>query len=113
MLDSINIIYAAILRHSAAQFAQACAHTFLALFIIVLLTFCCTGFTQFSPNAADFLSIATAETHQLCGCMTKGCTFHIQLNAFCHHPYTYSWVHREAQWLQRAAQRKQAPIHVL
>src|SRR5215204_6146344 len=79
-------------RHSSAFFRAAltgfCA--FLAMFgMLVFAAFGGTVVTKLRTDHTNFPCLAAAKTHELCGGITDGCTFHIQLNAACHHFYIF------------------------
>jgi hypothetical protein len=73
--------------HSPAFFCASATGlgAFLAMLIIVVSTFCGTGFTHVGTNTANLCCFAAAQAHQLRRRITYGGTFHIKLDTPCHH----------------------------
>jgi hypothetical protein len=77
--------------HAATFFCATAAslRAFLAMFRFVFATLFAAGFTNFGTDTADLGGFAAAKAHQLCSGITDSGTFHIQLNATCHHFYVF------------------------
>jgi hypothetical protein len=55
------------------------------MFGLMLTAFGSAGFTDVGANAAEFFCFFTSYAHELgCG-VANGSTFHVKLNASCHH----------------------------
>lgn len=59
--------------------------TFLAMLRVVLTALLSASRADLCTKGADLLSMLTSETHKLRSSVTDGGTFHVVLNAFCHH----------------------------
>ena len=59
---------------------------FAAVFVVVLFAFVGTGLANIRADSAGFCSLVAAQTHQLRRSITDCRAFHVQLNAFGHHP---------------------------
>jgi hypothetical protein len=78
-------------RHTQAMLCTfpAFGRTFDAVFMLVLLTFFCTGNADIRTELRCCVGMIATEVQQPSGSVANGRTFHIELNTFCQHPYVF------------------------